>query len=92
MYGRGLGHLLTVQIEEYYNTVTIMSAGRDGTGTITSPLRGSDTEPDKERNLASRDRVRLSSCEALSAIVGNCAINNGSTIDAFPCIEDEKEV
>ncbi len=58
----------------------------------TVPLRGSDTEPDKERNLASRDCVRLSSCEALSAIVGNRAINNGSTIDAFPCVEDKKEV
>ena len=55
-------------------------------------LAGSDVELDKERNLASRYRVRFSSCEALSAIVGNRTINNGAAINALPCIEDQKKI
>lgn len=55
-------------------------------------LAGSDVELDKERNLASRDRVRFSSCETLSAIVGNRTVNNGAAINALPCIEDQKKI
>lgn len=58
----------------------------------TVPRVGSEVEPEKESNLASGYRVRISSCEAFSAIVGNCAVNNGSAINAFPCVEDEKKV
>ncbi len=38
MYGRGLGHLLTVQIEEDYNTEAIVSEGRMGPERSTVPL------------------------------------------------------
>ena len=55
-------------------------------------LAGSDVELDKERNLASRDCVRFSSCETLSAIVGNRTVNNGAAINALPCIEDQKKI
>lgn len=55
-------------------------------------LAGSDVERDKEQNLASGYRARLSSCEAFSAIIGNRAINNGSAINTFPCVEDEKKI
>jgi hypothetical protein len=58
----------------------------------TVSLVGSDAEPEKERSLASGDRVRFSSREAFSAIVGNRAVDNGSAINAFPCIEDEKKI
>ena len=58
----------------------------------TVSLAGSHAELEKGRNLASGDRVRFSSREALSAIVGNRAVNNGSAINAFPCVEDEKKV
>ncbi len=58
----------------------------------TVSLTGSDVGPDKGRNLASGYRTRFSSCEAFSSIVGNRAINNGATINAFPCVEDEKKI
>lgn len=30
--------------------------------------------------------------QALAAIISNGAVDHGAAIDAFPCIEDEKEV
>jgi len=43
-------------------------------------------------NLARASGLRFSSRQTLSAVIGNRAVNNGSTIDAFPCVEDEKEI
>jgi len=43
-------------------------------------------------NLARGSRLRFSSRQTLSTVVGNRAVDNGSTIDAFPCVEDEKEI
>ena len=34
----------------------------------------------------------FSGSQTLSAILGNRPVNNGSAIDAFPCVEDEKEI
>ncbi|QPD04129.1 MAG: hypothetical protein Nkreftii_001903 [Candidatus Nitrospira kreftii] len=60
---RVLGDLLTVRIEGDYNAVTIMREVRIVLERSTAPpLTGSVTEPEKERNLASSYRVRLSSC------------------------------
>ena len=47
MYGRGLSHLLTVQIEEDYNAVTIMSAGRMVPEPSPSPLGARIPSPTK---------------------------------------------
>lgn len=34
----------------------------------------------------------ISCRRTLSAIIGNRAVNNGTAIEAFPCIEDEEEI
>jgi hypothetical protein len=43
-------------------------------------------------NLPSRDGLRFASSQALSAVVRDSAVNNGTAVDAFPCIEHEKEI
>ncbi len=52
-----------------------------------------DSEPKMGSILLARDNgLGFSGRQTLSAIAGNRAVNNGSAIDAFPCVEDEKEV
>ncbi|MBX3302090.1 MAG: hypothetical protein KF693_07735, partial [Nitrospira sp.] len=54
---------------EDYNAVTFERESKDRAQTANCSLAGSDAEPEKERNLASGDRVRFSGRQALSAIV-----------------------
>ncbi len=42
--------------------------------------------------LARTDGLRLAGSQTLSAIVRNGAVDNGTAIDAFPCIKHKKEV
>jgi hypothetical protein len=46
----------------------------------------------KPNDLPSRDGLSLAGSQALSAVVRDSAVNNGTAIDAFPCIEHEKEI
>lgn len=55
-------------------------------------LVGSDAEPEYKRSLTSGNGSRIPSCKALSTVVGNRAIDNGSAIDALPCVEDEEKI
>ena len=49
-------------------------------------------EPEWSRELARANGLRLAGRQTLSAIIGNGAVNNGTAVDAFPCIKHEKEV
>ncbi len=42
--------------------------------------------------LARGHGLGFSGSQTLSPIVGNRAVDNGPAIDAFPCVEDEKEI
>jgi len=42
--------------------------------------------------LASRNGLGIPRCETLSAIVRNGAIDDRAAVDAFPCVENEKEI
>jgi hypothetical protein len=42
--------------------------------------------------LARGNSLGFSGQPTLSAIVGNRAVDNSAAIDAFPCVEDEKEI
>jgi predicted DNA-binding transcriptional regulator YafY len=42
--------------------------------------------------LAHGNGLRSLGRHTLSAIIGNGAIDNGAAIEAFPCVEDEKEI
>ncbi len=53
---------------------------------------GSEVEPEGLIVLACPDSLRLAGSQTLSAIIGNGSVNNSAAIDAFPCIEYEKEV
>jgi hypothetical protein len=43
-------------------------------------------------NLPSHDGLRVAGSQTFSTVVGDGAVNNGSTINAFPCIEHEKKI
>ena len=42
--------------------------------------------------LAHGNGLRSLGRQTLSTIIGNGAIDNGAAIEAFPCVEDEKEI
>jgi hypothetical protein len=42
--------------------------------------------------LLGSDSLGLSDRQALSAIMGDSAVDNGTAIEAFPGIKDEKEI
>ena len=93
--GRVPAHSFDRTEVEDYNVVTFeyQSKGERGDRAQTATsLAGSNVDLDKTCNLASRYRVRFTSCEALSAIVGNRTINDGAAINTFPCIEDQKKI
>jgi len=77
---------------EDYNADAFRAGLKNDLRATTHPRASSNTEPETESNLPSGYCVRFSSCKALSAIVGNRAVNNGATIDALPCVEDQKKV
>jgi hypothetical protein len=54
---------------------------------------GSNSESEKvSAFLTHSNGLGFSDGQTVSAIIGNRAINNGAAIDAFPCVEDEKEI
>jgi hypothetical protein len=54
---------------------------------------GSEPEPGIGRIFLARgDDLGLSSSQTFSSIVGNGAVDHGAAVDAFPCIEDQKEI
>lgn len=54
---------------------------------------GSDSEPEVGAILLMRGNgPGFSGSQTRAAIIGNRAIDNRAAIDAFPCIEDEKEI
>lgn len=46
----------------------------------------------KTAGLAGRHRLCFASGEALSAIGRNRSVNDGATVNAFPSVENEKEI
>ncbi len=46
----------------------------------------------KRYDLPSRDGLRSAGSQTFSTVIGDGAVNNGSTINAFPCIEHEKKI
>lgn len=46
----------------------------------------------RSTQLPSGNGLRISRRKAFSAIVRDRPINNGTTVDALPCIENEKEI
>jgi hypothetical protein len=50
---------------------------------------GSGPEHD---DLPGCDGLRFAGSQALSTVVRNGAVNDGTAIDTFPCIEHEKEI
>jgi len=54
---------------------------------------GSNSESEKiSAFLARSNGLGFLDSQTVSSIIGNRAINNGAAIDAFPCVEDEKEI
>ena len=46
----------------------------------------------KTAGLASRHRLRFASGQALSSISRNRSVDDGATVNAFPRVENEKEI
>jgi len=60
---------------------------------VTTVPPGSEFEPGMDRSfLAGGDGLRLSSSETLSPVVRDGAVDHGAAIEAFPCIEHQKEI
>jgi hypothetical protein len=47
---------------------------------------------DEWERLASGNWLRIGRDDALLAVHADRAVNDGATVDAFPCVEDEEEV
>jgi len=60
--------------------------------TVAEALRARNLSPNGRMGLARTNGLRLAGSQTLSAIIGNGAVDNGAAVDAFPCIEHEKEV
>jgi hypothetical protein len=58
----------------------------------TQQALGKGPRSSTKHKLTSRDGLRFAGSQALSAVVGDGAVNNGTAVDAFPCIEYEKEI
>lgn len=68
-------------------------------GVVTRSVSNSTLEPQRGSGwwfgtigLPSGNGLRLPRCQALSAIVGDGAINDRAAIDTLPCVENEKEI
>ena len=54
---------------------------------------GSESELESGHDSSARgDGLGFLSCQALSAILSNGAVDNGAAVETFPRIKDEKEV
>lgn len=91
--GRIIGTLLTVFLQKTIMRSLFSRYVREDTIALGSPQTLSTCPgSEHEHNLPSRDGLRFTGGEALSAVVRDCTVNNGAAIDTFPCIEHEKEI
>lgn len=60
-------------------------------GEYDSPRR-TGRERINERSLVGRHRVIVPRSQALSSIIGDCAIDDRAAVNAFPGVENEEEV
>ena len=83
------------QKEARYNRATPILGSR---GLRRWPILGRHTTPSHRANraraprLAGRHRLSVASGEALSTIGRNGSVDDGSAVDAFPGVENEKEI
>ena len=69
------------------------AVGCDRGETSDDPVRTSDCPAGSSRCVLPRgDWLRVSRGETLPSIVGNCAVDDGAAVNAFPGIEDEEEI
>jgi len=61
--------------------------------TSDDPARISDCRVESSRCVLPRgDWLRVSRGETLPSIVGNCPVDDGAAVNAFPRVEDEEEI
>lgn len=70
----------------------LLRQGREDRPGVRVGHQADQTPSTKRYNLPSRDGLRGAGSQTFSTVVGDGAVNNGSTINAFPCIEHEKKI
>ena len=72
------------------------AAGQAGDGADSTRRRACrQRQPNSARRggrLRGLHRLRVTGREAFAAVIGNRAIDDGTAVDALPCVEDQKEV
>lgn len=59
---------------------------------VSSSLPAGSLAPQRSLSLASHNSLNLSRQQTLSAVGGNGAVDHGTEIEAFPGVEDDKEI
>jgi hypothetical protein len=92
--GRIIEYAFDRLLAEDYNAIVALLVGKDDTTDPESKqaLRQTRAPSTNRYNLPSRDGLRIARSQTLSTVIRDGAINNGPTIDAFPCIEHEKKI
>jgi len=68
-------------------------AGCDRMETSDDPVRISNCPVGSSHGVLARgDWLRVSRGETLPSIVGNCPVDDGAAVNAFPGVEDEEEI
>jgi len=77
-----------------YNAIIVLSVrhGRHDRLESQQALRQAGASSTTESKLPSRNGLRFARSQALSTVVRNGAVNNGTAIDTFPCIKHEKKI
>lgn len=92
--GGALNTLLTVFFQKTImrSLSLLVRQGREDHPGVQVGPQADQTPSTKRYNLPSRDGLRGAGSQTFSTVIGDGAVNNGSTINAFPCIEHEKKI
>ena len=79
---------------EDYNAIVVSWYAREDAFHPASPSKPSlgTRRLSTRYDLPSRDGLRFAGRETLSSVIGDGAINNGTAVNTFPCIEHEKKI